>query len=67
MPTTRDPTSPRPLRCATISYGSIEVPDLAAELREAKEFACRADLEKAVYFAPRHEVVHGKTGEAPSA
>ena len=46
----------------TVRYGFVEVPDLPAELREAKELACHIDLDKAVYFAARDEAVHSKTG-----
>jgi KUP system potassium uptake protein len=35
----------------TVSYGFIEVPDLPAALREAKELTCYVDLDKAVYGA----------------
>jgi KUP system potassium uptake protein len=45
----------------TVHYGFIEVPDLPAALREAKELACQVDLDKAVYFAARDEVVLSKT------
>ena len=50
----------------TVRYGFIEVPDLPAALREAKELASHLDLEKVVYFAARDEAVHGNTGEALS-
>jgi KUP system potassium uptake protein len=50
----------------TVRYGFIEVPDLPAALREAKELACHLDLEKVVYFAARDEAVHGNTGETLS-
>jgi KUP system potassium uptake protein len=46
----------------TVRYGFIEVPDLPAALRQAKELACHVDLEKVVYFAARDEAVYSKTG-----
>jgi len=50
----------------TVRYGFIEVPDLPAALREAKELAPQVDLDKAVYFAARDEAIHSKTGGALS-
>jgi KUP system potassium uptake protein len=46
----------------TVRYGFVEVPDLPAALREAKDLACHIDLDKAIYFAARDEAVHNKTG-----
>jgi KUP system potassium uptake protein len=46
----------------TVRYGFVEIPDLPAALREAKELARHIDLDKAVYFAARDEAVHSKTG-----
>jgi KUP system potassium uptake protein len=45
----------------TIRYGFIEVPDLPAALRAAKDVASHVDLDQAMYFAARDEVVHSKT------
>jgi KUP system potassium uptake protein len=45
----------------TVRYGFVEVPDLPAALRGAKDLACRIDLDKAVYFAARDEAVRSKT------
>jgi KUP system potassium uptake protein len=46
----------------TVRYGFIEVPDLPSALRAAKELGCPVDLENAVYFAARDEVVRSKAG-----
>ena len=51
----------------TVRYGFIEVPYLPAALRKAKELACHVDLNKAIYFASRDEVVHSKTGATLSS
>jgi KUP system potassium uptake protein len=45
----------------TVHYGFVEVPDLPSALRAAKEFGCPIDVDNAVYFAARDEVIRSKT------
>jgi KUP system potassium uptake protein len=46
----------------TVHYGFIEVPDLPAALRQAKDLGCPVDLEQAIYFAAGDNVVRSKRG-----
>jgi KUP system potassium uptake protein len=41
----------------TVRYGFVEIPDLPAALRQAKTVGCPIDLEHAIYFGERDEVV----------
>jgi KUP system potassium uptake protein len=45
----------------TVHYGFFEVPDLRAALHEATEITDCVDLDKAIYFASRDEVISRKT------
>jgi KUP system potassium uptake protein len=44
----------------TVRYGFVEVPNLPAALRQAKEIGCPIDLDNAIYFGERDEVVRRK-------
>jgi KUP system potassium uptake protein len=44
----------------TVHYGFVEIPNLPAALREAKETGCPIDLDGAIYFGERDEVVRRK-------
>jgi KUP system potassium uptake protein len=44
----------------TIRYGFVEVPNLPAALSRAKNLGCPIDLERAIYFGERDEVVRRK-------
>lgn len=44
----------------TLHYGFIEVPNLPAELHRAKDLGCPIDLDRAIYFGERDEVVRRK-------
>jgi KUP system potassium uptake protein len=44
----------------TVRYGFVEIPDLPAALRQAKTVGCPIDLENAIYFGERDEVVRRK-------
>jgi KUP system potassium uptake protein len=44
----------------TVRYGFVEVPNLPAVLRQAKTFGCPIDIEHAIYFGARDEVLRGK-------
>jgi len=46
----------------TAHYGFMEIPNLPQVLRNAKEFGCPVDLDNAVYFASRDEIVGSKHG-----
>jgi KUP system potassium uptake protein len=45
----------------TAQYGFVEIPNLIAALARAKEHGCDVDLDGAVWFAARDEVVRSKT------
>ena len=44
----------------TVRYGFVEIPDLPAALHQAKELGCPVDLNHALYFGGRDEIVRGK-------
>jgi KUP system potassium uptake protein len=44
----------------TVRYGFVEIPDLPAALGQAKELGCPVDLDHALYFGSRDEIVRGK-------
>ncbi len=44
----------------TVRYGFVEIPNLPAALRQAKETGCPIDLDNAIYFGERDEVVRRK-------
>jgi KUP system potassium uptake protein len=44
----------------TVRYGFVEIPNLPAALREAKAAGCPIDLEHAIYFGERDEIVRRK-------
>jgi KUP system potassium uptake protein len=46
----------------TVHYGFVEIPDLPATLRAAKDLGCPIDLDAAVYFGSHDEVVRGAPG-----
>ena len=46
----------------TVRYGFVEVPNLPAALRQAKDFGCPIDLDNAIYFGERDDVVRRKRG-----
>jgi len=41
----------------TVRYGFVQIPNLPAALREAKDQGCQLDLDKAIYFGARDAVV----------
>jgi KUP system potassium uptake protein len=43
-----------------VHYGFVEVPDIPSVLSRAKDFGCPVELDKAVYFASRYEVIRKK-------
>jgi KUP system potassium uptake protein len=43
-----------------VHFGFIEVPNLVAALRRARELGCPVHLDDAVYFAARDDVVRGQ-------
>jgi len=45
----------------TVRFGFVEVPNLVPALECAKDLGCPVDLDDAVYFAARDEVVRSKT------
>lgn len=45
----------------TVRFGFIEVPNLPAALAQARDQGCPVDLDTAVYFAARDDVVRSKT------
>jgi KUP system potassium uptake protein len=45
----------------TVHFGFVEVPNLALALAQAKDLGCPVNLEDAIYFAARDEVVRSKT------
>jgi KUP system potassium uptake protein len=44
----------------TVHFGFVQVPDIPAALRQAKERGCPIDLEDAIYFGARDAVVCSK-------
>jgi KUP system potassium uptake protein len=44
----------------TVHFGFVQVPDIPAALRQAKDRGCPIDLENAVYFGARDAVVCSK-------
>ncbi len=44
----------------TVHFGFVQVPDIPAALRQAKDRGCPIDLEDAVYFGARDAVVYSK-------
>ena len=44
----------------TVHFGFVQVPDIPAALRQAKEHGCPIDLEDAIYFGARDTVVCSK-------
>jgi KUP system potassium uptake protein len=48
----------------TARYGFVQIPNLAAALRQAKKKGCPIDLAHAIYFSERNEVVRQKGGAA---
>jgi KUP system potassium uptake protein len=44
----------------TVHYGFVEIPNLPAALRQAKELGCPVDLSNAVYFGERDALVPAK-------
>jgi KUP system potassium uptake protein len=44
----------------TVRYGFVEVPNLPAALSRAKNLGCPIDLERAIYFGERDEIVRRK-------
>ena len=44
----------------TVHFGFVEVPDIPAALRQAKDRGCPIDLENAVYFGARDALVYSK-------
>jgi KUP system potassium uptake protein len=44
----------------TVHFGFVEVPDIRAALRQAKDQGCPIDLEDAIYFGARDTVVSAK-------
>ncbi len=46
----------------TLHYGFVEVPDIRAALRQAKDHGCPIDLDDAIYFGSRDTVVSTKRG-----
>src|SRR5271166_4477635 len=44
----------------TVHFGFVQVPDIPAALRQAKDHGCPIDLENAVYFGARDAVVCSK-------
>ena len=46
----------------TVHYGFIEIPDLPAALRTARDLGCPVDLDNAVYFGEHDAVVRGEAG-----
>ncbi len=44
----------------TVHFGFVQVPDIPAALRQAKDYGCPIDLEDAIYFGARDTVVCSK-------
>jgi KUP system potassium uptake protein len=44
----------------TVHYGFVEIPNLPAVLRQAKELGCPVDLTNAVYFGERDALIPAK-------
>jgi KUP system potassium uptake protein len=44
----------------TVRYGFVEIPNLSAVLRQAKDIGCPIDLDNAIFFGERDEVVRRK-------
>ena len=44
----------------TVHFGFVQIPDIAAALRRAKELGCPIDLKDAIYFGARNTVVCSK-------
>ena len=44
----------------TVHFGFVQVPDIPAALRQAKDHGCPVDLEDAIYFGARDTVVYSK-------
>ena len=51
----------------TVHFGFMEVPDLTEALACAKEVGCDIDLDKAIYFGARDEIVRSEKGPLLSA
>ncbi len=51
----------------TVRFGFVEVPNLALALARAKDQGCPVNLDDAVYFAARDEVVRSQTRPRLSA
>jgi KUP system potassium uptake protein len=47
----------------TIHYGFMEIPDLSMVLKEARDLGCPVDLNEAIYFGSRDQVVQAKSGK----
>jgi KUP system potassium uptake protein len=47
----------------TIHYGFMEIPDLPGVLKEARDLGCPVDLNEAIYFGSRDQVVRAKSGK----
>jgi KUP system potassium uptake protein len=47
----------------TVHFGFVEVPDIRAALRQAKDQGCPIDLHDAIYFGARDTVVSAKRGD----
>jgi KUP system potassium uptake protein len=48
----------------TIHYGFIEIPDLHTVLEQARNLGCPVDLNEAIYFESRDQVVRRKSGKS---
>jgi KUP system potassium uptake protein len=44
----------------TVHFGFVQVPDIPAALRQAKDRGCPVDLEDAIYFGARDAVICSK-------
>jgi KUP system potassium uptake protein len=44
----------------TVHFGFVQIPDMPAALRQAKDHGCPIDLEDAIYFSARDAVVCSK-------
>jgi len=44
----------------TVHFGFIQVPDIPAALRQAKDRGCPLDLQDAIYFGARDAIVYSK-------
>ena len=51
----------------TVHFGFVQVPDIPAALRQAKDRGCPIDLEDAIYFGARDAIVCSKTAQLAGA